>query len=75
MAGNGDQKETWGADTMPSMPMPTKPDQPILVSMGGFGFTAGGITHDINQDEWEELVTPLWAPIGVFPQGLRPTNG
>ncbi len=55
----------WGADTQISLPSAPSPDLPMLVDLGGsgFGFTAGGICHNITQAQLEEMATPSFAPI------------
>lgn len=53
--------QPWACDAPISMPTP--PKRPIMVSFdGGFGFTTGGIAHDMSQAQKEELATPFFAP-------------
>lgn len=54
---------TWASDTKPSMPAPVQSDNPIRVPFKGFGFTAGGIAHDISEVEVERRSIPTFAPI------------
>lgn len=58
----------WGADCPISLP--TVPPLPMLVDLGGsgFGFTAGGICHNVTSAQLEEMATPTFAPpINVTP--------
>jgi hypothetical protein len=54
----------WGADTQISLPNAPTEDLPMLVDLGGsgFGFTAGGICHNVTEAQLEELRTPFFAP-------------
>lgn len=54
----------YGADGMISLPSAPTTDLPMLVDLGGsgFGFTAGGICHNITESQLEELRTPSFAP-------------
>lgn len=55
---------TWGADVPISMPLPTSSDQPALIGLGpGWVMTAGGIAPDLDENTWEEIVTPSFAPL------------
>jgi hypothetical protein len=53
---------SWGTDTEISLPEPPRPHMPAVVDLGGFAFTAGGISHNVTQAELEELATPTFAP-------------
>ncbi len=52
----------WGSDTPISLP--AVPPLPMLVDLGGsgFGFTAGGICHNITAAQLEEMAIPNFAP-------------
>lgn len=53
----------WGTDTPISMPVPSE-ERPPLVNLGGFGFSTGGITHDLTEEDREEMFSPFFAPEG-----------
>ena len=54
----------WGADVPISMPIPPDPKQPGLTGLGaGWVMTAGGIAPDLDEDTWEAVVTPTFAPL------------
>jgi hypothetical protein len=44
------------------MPEPIVPSQPVLVDMGGFGFTQTGIAHNITRAGLEVYTTPSFLP-------------
>lgn len=56
--------ENWGTDGPPSLPSVPSQDYPMLVDLSGsgFGFTAGGICHNVTQSDVEELATPSFSP-------------
>lgn len=57
--------DLWGSDTPISMPEPLDPAQPILADLsGGFGFTSGGIAHDLGESDLEALMHPHFSPEG-----------
>ena len=59
-----DSANSWGSDTLISMPMPIEPARPALIGLGdGWVMTAGGIVPDLDESTWEELVTPSFAPL------------
>ena len=55
----------WGSDTPISLPTAPTAALPMLVDLGGsgFGFTAGGICHNITADQLEDLSIPTFAPL------------
>ena len=54
--------ETWAADVSVSQPEPLG-ERPALFSFdGGFCFTTGGIAHDLNEAQAQEVFTPTYAP-------------
>ena len=55
---------SWGSDVPISLPTAPTADLPMIVDLGGsgFGFTAGGICHNITSADLEELATPTFAP-------------
>ncbi len=57
----------WASDVKVSMPKPVDAKQPVLVDLGGFGFTAGGLTHNLTDSDVDYLSTPFFAPEGVLP--------
>ena len=52
----------WAADTLISMPLPPSGDRPVLVDFGGYGFGAGGLAHNITENEREALMVPWASP-------------
>lgn len=55
----------WLADTDVSMPVPPRDDQPVILDLGGgFGFTTGGLVHNITQTQRDLLMLPAFAPEG-----------
>ncbi len=59
---------SWASDVPVSMPVPYRPDEPVVVDMGGFGFTLGGVAHNISEADVEEWMTPVFAPEGEWPK-------
>lgn len=57
----------WASDVKISMPVPPKVDQPVLIDLGGFGFTAGGLAHNVSKADVEEIFTPFFTPDGNVP--------
>ena len=57
----------WAADVKVSMPPGVDAKMPVLVDLGGFGFTAGGLAHNVTDADVEFLSTPFYAPDGVIP--------
>lgn len=53
----------WAADVPVSMPKPLDENNPGLVPMDGFTFTAGGLAHDLSQADWALLSVPTLAPV------------
>lgn len=66
------KRDVWAADTPISQPIP--PTKPVLVDFQGFGFTAGGMCHNITEGESEELFLPLFAPYG-YRGGIEGVDG
>lgn len=59
----GTQGNYWASDVSISMPRPQ--ELPVLLDLGGYAFTAGGITLNITESEVEEVFTaPFFAPEG-----------
>jgi hypothetical protein len=52
----------WGADVPVSMPEPLSEDNPGLIDMDGFCFTASGIAHNLSRADWEVLSVPTFSP-------------
>jgi len=50
----------WIADTAPSMPAP--PPRPVVVDLGGFCFTTGGIAISVTPSQVADLVSNLSWP-------------
>ena len=57
-------QEHWATDTPISFPEPPPSDTPVLVDFDGFGFTSGGIVHNLSGADLEEMVTPTFSPQG-----------
>lgn len=38
-----------------------------MISLGGFGFTMGGIANNISEADREQLFTPFFSPDGEMP--------
>lgn len=57
-------RDSWASDVPVSKPVPPDPDQPVLVDLGGFGYTTGGISHNLTDGDLEAIFTPLYAPEG-----------
>lgn len=56
--------QMWAADTAISRPEPLQPQAPMLVDLGGFAVTSGGLAHALTVDDAEEIFTPIYAPEG-----------
>lgn len=54
----------WASDTSVSRPEPVTQALPVLVDMGGFAMTAGGLVHNITRDDIEDIFLPVYAPEG-----------
>jgi hypothetical protein len=54
--------DDWGSDVRISQPQPADPDIPVVVDLGGFGFTPNGLVHNITSTEVEEVFSPTFAP-------------
>lgn len=55
--------ESWGADTLISMPVPLDPDSPAMSSLGpGWVFVDGGLRHDLDLTEFEQISIPTFYP-------------
>jgi len=63
----GGERETWASDVRASMPVPPSSEQPLIFDMAGFGFTTGGISHDLTDDDVETLSVPTFAPPLISP--------
>lgn len=53
----------WSSDVEVSQPIPPE-GREVLVDLGGFGFTSGGIAHNLTEAEREAIFTPTYAPEG-----------
>ena len=60
------RRETWASDTLISRPEPPNPEMPVLVDFEGFGFSMGGLVHNISETEIEEMFLPTYAPEGFM---------
>jgi hypothetical protein len=61
----------WGASVRVSMPAPLSPDNPGLVDMDGFCFTANGIAHNLSLVDWEKLAVPTFSPENPAQSAVR----
>lgn len=61
-AGIGPTATNWSSDVAVSKPRPYSADRPVLVDFGGFGFTTGGIAHNVTEDQVEEQFMPVFSP-------------
>jgi hypothetical protein len=59
----------WASDVRVSLPQPLAADNPVLVSMFGFGFTERGLFHNLSVADHEALSWPNFAP-GYSPEDL-----
>lgn len=57
----------WACDVKISMPEPPPSNTPVLIDMGGFGFTVNGLTHNLSVADVEDLSVPFFAPDGKTP--------
>ena len=55
--------EVWGADVPISMPEP--PLNKAVIDMGAFGFSVGGMVHQITEQQRDDLALPTFAPLVV----------
>lgn len=60
---------TWSCDVPVSRPVPPDDDQPVMVDFGGFGFTTGGIVHNLTSVDVERIFIPTYAPAGEVGHG------
>jgi hypothetical protein len=63
---------SWLTDTIPSLPNP--PPRPIVVSLGGFVFTTGGIAHNVTSVDKEEIIAAINKPFNSI-MSSRPNGG
>jgi len=56
---NSNVSDAWGTDTPISMPVP--PEKGVLVDMGSYVFTRGGLAHNLNHVDWENYL-PVYLP-------------
>jgi hypothetical protein len=61
----------WASDVKVSMPQPLSDDNPGLVPMDGFTFTASGLAHDISRAEWARISVPTLAPVNPSTNTVR----
>lgn len=65
----------WGADVPISLPQPLTEDNPGIVPMDGFCFTASGLFHDLSQVDFDRISTPAFAPDNPQEQVIRYDEG
>lgn len=58
---------TWATDTQISMP---EPNDFVLISFGGFGFTSKGLAHDLSLPDWEAFAMPTYSPEGLTTENM-----
>lgn len=56
---------SWSADIPISRPV-VEQERSVAVDFGGFGFTTGGITHNLSEVEAEAIFLPTFAPQGFI---------
>lgn len=56
---------SWSSDTPISRPV-VETERSVVIDFGGFGFTTGGITHNISDVEAEAIFLPTFAPEGFI---------
>lgn len=52
----------WGADVPVSLPQPLSEDNPGIIPMDGFCFTANGLFFDLSQADYDRISIPTYAP-------------
>lgn len=52
----------WSSDVPISRPVPYNEAQPVMVDLGGFGFTTGGLVVNLSEADDEAIFTPFYAP-------------
>jgi len=55
-------RPVWGADVPVSMPVPPPADEPVMVTMDGFGVTSFRLVHNLTARDYEALSVPVYAP-------------
>lgn len=65
----------WGADVPISLPEPLDDDNPAVVAMGGFAFTANGLFFDLSAADHARMATPTYAPLLPDQQVIRYDEG
>ena len=55
-----EQGESWGSDSPISEPVPAKKE--LKITFDGFGFTMGGMTFDVAQEDIDDLLRPIYQP-------------
>lgn len=59
-----DRVDNWGSDVPISEPIPSGNE--VKVDFEGFGFTMGGMTYAVSQEEIEEMFRPIFRPEGFL---------
>lgn len=65
----------WGADVPVSLPQPLTDDNPGIIPMGGFCFTASGLFFDLSVADHQRIATPSYAPVQPKQQIIRYDEG
>ena len=55
-------RPVWGADVPVSMPLPPPANEPVMVSMYGFGVTQYRLVHNLTTREYQDLSVPVYQP-------------
>jgi len=63
--------DAFATDGPISLPVP--PTRPVLVDFGGFGFTTGGLAHNITTATIEDIFANFFQPPGVTLYKLPPS--
>jgi hypothetical protein len=65
----------WGSDVPVSLPQPLAEDNPGIIPMDGFCFTANGLAYDLSQADFARISTPTFAPEDPQQQVIRYDEG
>jgi hypothetical protein len=65
----------WGADVPVSLPQPLSDDNPGVIPMDGFCFTANGLFFDLSTADYQQMATPSYAPVQAKQQVVNYDEG
>lgn len=69
------QSVNWGADVPVSLPSALSEDNPGIVPMDGFCFTATGLAFDLSQEDRDRISIPTFAPDDLSSPVIRYDEG